>query len=177
MGFSTLDGVLRRADNVSILFKPGFFTGKGRIQMWIGREYFRLPAKIHKRDFVARMEQSASHPLLFTPGYKDRQYWLFANQWHWDNEDLTSEEVYALLVTKAQRRSAQIQRAQAMVAMGETPRPTVRGAIPDDVKQFVFMRDEGRCTKCSSNVELQFDHVIPVSLGGCLLYTSDAADE
>jgi 5-methylcytosine-specific restriction endonuclease McrA len=41
-----------------------------------------------------------------------------------------------------------------------------RPAIPDDVKLFVWQRGQGACVKCGSNVELQFDYVIPVSLGG-----------
>ena len=41
-----------------------------------------------------------------------------------------------------------------------------RSAIPDEVKLFVFGRDEGKCVVCSSNVNLQFDHIIPVSKGG-----------
>ena len=53
-----------------------------------------------------------------------------------------------------------------MVAMGERPQPSARGAIPDDVKQFVWTRDEGRCRNCGSQTELQFDHIIPVALGG-----------
>jgi 5-methylcytosine-specific restriction endonuclease McrA len=38
--------------------------------------------------------------------------------------------------------------------------------ISDDVKQLVWTRDGGRCRNCGSTVELQFDHVIPVSMGG-----------
>ena len=34
------------------------------------------------------------------------------------------------------------------------------------MKQFVFMRDNGRCCNCGSGEELQFDHIIPVALGG-----------
>jgi 5-methylcytosine-specific restriction endonuclease McrA len=34
------------------------------------------------------------------------------------------------------------------------------------VKQFVFARDGGRCRQCGATNDLQFDHVIPVALGG-----------
>jgi Holliday junction resolvasome RuvABC ATP-dependent DNA helicase subunit len=41
-----------------------------------------------------------------------------------------------------------------------------RETISDDVKIFVWRRDEGACVKCGSNIDLEFDHIIPVALGG-----------
>ena len=38
--------------------------------------------------------------------------------------------------------------------------------IPDDVKDAVWRRDEGKCTQCGSNENLEFDHIIPHSKGG-----------
>ena len=98
--------------------------------------------------------------------YNGRTYWQFKNRIYWDNDDLNESQVNALLVTKLQREQATIERAQAMVESGRRPQPSARGAIPDDVKQFVFMRDGGRCCSCGSGEELQFDHIIPVALGG-----------
>lgn len=42
----------------------------------------------------------------------------------------------------------------------------VRPSIPADTRLFVWNRDGGRCVSCLSTKNLQFDHVIPVSLGG-----------
>jgi 5-methylcytosine-specific restriction endonuclease McrA len=53
-----------------------------------------------------------------------------------------------------------------MVAMGTQPRPTLRGTIPDDVKQLIWGRDGGRCRHCGNTSELQYDHIIPVVMGG-----------
>jgi len=38
--------------------------------------------------------------------------------------------------------------------------------IPEDVKNDVWRRDEGRCVECGSNEDLEFDHIIPHSRGG-----------
>jgi len=38
--------------------------------------------------------------------------------------------------------------------------------IPEDVKIYVWRRDEGECKKCSSREKLEYDHIIPVTKGG-----------
>ena len=104
---------------------------------------------------------------LYLAKIGERTYWQFQNRFYSDNEDLDGAAVHALLVTRQQRQAQRIDRAQQIVAMGSQPREevVVRGAIPDDVKHLVWQRDGGRCRSCGSTVELQFDHVIPVSMG------------
>jgi hypothetical protein len=38
--------------------------------------------------------------------------------------------------------------------------------IPQDVKQTVWQRDQGKCVQCSATTYLEFDHIIPFSKGG-----------
>jgi hypothetical protein len=42
----------------------------------------------------------------------------------------------------------------------------IRESIPTEVKIAVWNRDKERCVSCSSNSNLEFDHIIPVSKGG-----------
>ncbi len=41
-----------------------------------------------------------------------------------------------------------------------------RQPIPDSVKMYVWKRDNGRCVICGSQEKLEYDHIIPVSMGG-----------
>ncbi|MFT3894078.1 MAG: HNH endonuclease [Anaerolineales bacterium] len=57
---------------------------------------------------------------------------------------------------------------EALAVFGIKNNPPIyeRQQIPDDVKMFVWQRDGGRCVKCRSQVNLEYDHIIPVSKGG-----------
>ena len=161
---SNLDHVLRRIENVSVAHLPGLFTGRGWLTLHIGKSTYRV-VKIGRDEFQA-MRQGQERVPVPVGRVGERRYWWFQNRFYWDNDDLAQEEVYALLVTRQQRERQRIQMAQAIVAIGAAPRPASRTAITDDVKQFVFARDGGRCRQCGSTIDLQFDHVIPVALGG-----------
>ena len=41
-----------------------------------------------------------------------------------------------------------------------------RVAISSEVRREVWRRDEGKCVKCGSRKNLEYDHIIPVSKGG-----------
>lgn len=41
-----------------------------------------------------------------------------------------------------------------------------RQAISANVRREVWRRDEGRCVKCGSRKNLEYDHIIPISKGG-----------
>ena len=45
-----------------------------------------------------------------------------------------------------------------------------RKTIPQNVKDKVWNRDNGKCVECGSNENLEFDHIIPVSKGGANTY-------
>lgn len=53
-----------------------------------------------------------------------------------------------------------------LLVNGPAATPGRRRPIPDDVRMFVWRRDEARCVRCSTQADLEFDHVIPLSMGG-----------
>lgn len=42
--------------------------------------------------------------------------------------------------------------------------------VPQSVKDAVWRRDGGKCAICGSQEALEFDHIIPFSLGGSNTY-------
>ena len=52
------------------------------------------------------------------------------------------------------------------IRSGSLEKTDGRERIPDDVKIYVWKRDGGKCVVCGSREKLEFDHIIPYSMGG-----------
>jgi len=115
---------------------------------------------------VLRRQQETPVPLM-TDGSRRRCWWMFRDEFYWEDESLSEIEIKALLLERLAQRERRIKRAVALMeqteALGAAP---VRPPIPEDVRLFVWRRDGGRCVRCGGNQLLEFDHVIPVSQGG-----------
>jgi hypothetical protein len=104
-------------------------TGRGYVVVVAGRKRFRVGTSSHKNEFAQMWLQSSSSPVCFAVT-GERTYWRFEDRWFWDNEGLDADEVYALIVTRDQRRQASINRARSTVAMGSGARARHPGGHP-----------------------------------------------
>jgi hypothetical protein len=158
--------VIRRAKNASVEFKRAWgFLASGRLEIRLeGREF---ASGLTLEDFQELKEGQKLWPFRLGE-IGERTYWYFQDCFYWEDDGLDADELYALLVSRQQRERGRIERAKAMVAMGMQPQDQAqrRDVIPDDVKQLVWLRDGGRCRHCGAQAELQFDHIIPFSMGG-----------
>lgn len=98
-------------------------------------------------------------------------HWLYHDYWV-EMDDATTyryDEVVLLikrLVLKEERELARVrQEVETLERFGDLP-VTMRDAISDSVRMFVWQRDAGRCARCGSREKLEFDHIIPVADGG-----------
>jgi HNH endonuclease len=103
---------------------------------------------------------------VFLLSMNGKNLWQFNDRFYWDTDGLDGSQVYALLFTRNARQKQNIERAQAITAMGMLPQQQTRAGIPDDLKLLVWQRDGGQCRSCCGRVELQYDHIIPVAMGG-----------
>ncbi len=108
--------------------------------------YLRLRAWCNRGDlpvFVARAQR--------------RQWWWWRNAFYWESGDYEPEDIRALLAM-LERDDEQGLEWELGLRMAEP--------IPEGVKRLVFERDRGRCMACGSDELIQYDHVVPSSIGG-----------
>ncbi len=133
---------------------PRFKTGSGRdYGTSLNLQWFQYAEHAQKETPIRVLESEG------------RTYWWFQDKFYWDNDGLSQDEVHALLVAKERKRQREIERAKRVVEVSD-PHIVRRDPIPDKVKMFVWQRDQGRCVRCGSNESLEFDHIIPVVMGG-----------
>jgi len=76
--------------------------------------------------------------------------------------ETAEKEKKKLRLKETKRKIAQ----KAQELYGNIPADDDRKPIPDEVKMFVWNRDNGKCVKCGSKESLEYDHIIPISKGG-----------
>lgn len=80
---------------------------------------------------------------------------------------LSEEDVEILVKAKHQRLKDRVKRAKEYLEPSQASETAEnRQTIPRHVQIFVWQRDSGKCVNCGSQINLEFDHVIPVSKGG-----------
>jgi HNH endonuclease len=163
--------MLTRVENFSITLVSHFLSKRGHVRIVIGKRIWEWVGwRLTSGEFNQFLAESQIIPFRFR---LDKIYWLFEDKLYKDSEGLAAEDVKALLVTRKKQQQSRINRAKTIAESPIATQYTLtnggkgsRTAIPDDVKLLVWQRDHGRCVKCGSNSELQFDHIIPLSLGG-----------
>jgi hypothetical protein len=114
--------------------------------VWVSNNDFRGGAYLYARD----------------------QIWHIAPEDYLDDRADTFKMVLAAAIERQQEQQQKIERARNIIDSEQDISKGIyeRKTIAQDVKMFVWQRDQGACTYCGDNRNLEFDHIIAVSMGG-----------
>lgn len=139
-----------------------FAAGFLRARLVRGELAFRpVPRRTHRRWLAEQ-----HHRPVAVAHHEDRTWWLYRDRFYWDDDGLAADEVHALLEDRERRKRRRIERAMDLMAAERSGERERREPIGEALRREIFRRDGGRCVACGSAELLQFDHVIPVAMGG-----------
>jgi hypothetical protein len=138
----------------------GMFSGRYAVRA--GRRVY--PPRWKRLDFEAMRAAQQDDPVAVLRDGR-RTLWYFHDCFYWEDEGLDGEDVRALVYQRERRSQQRLQTARSLMRAEANGKP-VRVPIAGELRRAVFERDGGRCVECGSNFDLQYDHVLPVALGG-----------
>jgi hypothetical protein len=130
-------------------------------------------AKLELRDRIRRLvgfmsssqavNEALRRPVPLTSSKPhDPQFFVLFQRAVWAGKRQLSVDEWEAVISDTLEREAGTIRAARRPGL----EPDNRERISAETRRAVWLRDQGRCARCGSRERLEYDHIIPVSLGG-----------
>jgi hypothetical protein len=133
-----------------------------------GEYYFQDENGLDEQcDYNASYGKSDKEPIPIFKEHK-HMHWLYKNNvYKFDRPDYSDHEMLLQIMALEDRERKKFERLKHKFSVKEgSESSNNRERIPEEVRIAVWRRDEGKCVKCGSRENLEYDHIIPISKGG-----------
>jgi len=96
----------------------------------------------------------------------NRSTWLFKGFCYSVGGPYTDEQFRLLIIEEFDKERRLFERLKQKHDSTERGSTRERIRIPEYVRVEVWRRDSGKCTRCDSRENLEYDHIVPLSRGG-----------
>jgi len=143
-----------------------------RIPLIIGKGASARSLYLNSEHGIDSWNRQKSEPVYIFQELRDKHDWAFkdyAIQIEDIDPSMTDDEIKIHIkhfIFKREDKFSKIKKEVERFERFEKLNPIYREQIPEEVRMYVWRRDNGRCVLCNSNKDLEFDHIIPLSEGG-----------
>jgi HNH endonuclease len=130
---------------------------------------FQMPKTL---AFIEKVIESESYPIRLRwnlSNSRDRlsEYaWFYNTRIYYVNNIYDEIEAKMLVISEFDKERRKFESLKAKFEDSEAKSDFKRKSIPEKIRIEVWRRDGGKCAKCESRENLEYDHIIPVSRGG-----------
>lgn len=160
--------MFKRDTKGRFVFRDTGFFSKKRLWRFCTGQNFTEGEWGDKEHLLIMQEQNNKPVVVMKDSDTRRKWWIYKNEFYVEDEEYSVDDILVLILDLIEEKNKKVRRARARLSQLSTEDDEInsRPPISDDVKLFVWQRDKGKCVKCGSQRNLEFDHIIPFSLGG-----------